>query len=327
MLILARNSEEAKAIKERVEAQGIAAWYLELWGEHIVVTPPGSRPSLDGAPVKAVIDVKVDYQLVSRWRDGTVVRIGDVEVGGRGIVVIAGPCAVESEEQIMAVAEHVKRLGAHALRGGAYKPRTSPYTFQGLGEEGLKLLAKARDATGLPVVTEVMDTADIPLVAKYADALQVGARNAQNFSLLKKLGQVGKTIVLKRGFGNTVEEWLLTAEYVALHGNGNVILVERGIRTFDKALRFTLDVGAIAYAKQATHLPVIGDPSHPAGDRRFVIPLALAILASGADGLIVEVHVDPDKALSDAKQQLTPEMFAELMSRARALAKAIGREL
>ncbi len=328
MLYAFKDRERAKAFKEVLDGEGAPSWYIEAWGYYIVATPPGvkaNRPS--GADVE--VELKGEYQLVSRaWKkDPTPVRIGDREIVEGKVFVIAGPCAVESEEQILAAAKAVKEMGAHALRGGAFKPRTSPYTFQGLGEEGLKLLAEAREATGLPVVTEVMDPQDIGLVAKHADALQIGARNMQNFSLLKKLGRAGKPVLLKRGFGNTVDEWLAAAEYVVLHGNDGVVLVERGIRTFDRTLRFTLDVGAIAYAKQATHLPVIGDPSHPAGDRRFVIPLALAILAAGADGLIVEVHPQPDKALSDAAQQLTFSQFGELMEKARALARALGKSL
>lgn len=328
MLYAFRDAERAKILKEHLDKEGVPSWYIEAWGYYIVTTPPNVKIN---PPVKAdvEVDLKGEYQLVSRaWKkDPTPVRIGDREIVEGKVFVIAGPCAVESRDQILAAAKAVKEMGAHALRGGAFKPRTSPYTFQGLGEEGLKLLAEARAATGLPVVTEVMDPQDIQLVAKYADALQIGARNMQNFSLLKKLGRAGKPVLLKRGFGNTVDEWLAAAEYVALHGNGDVVLVERGIRTFDKTLRFTLDVGAIAYAKQATHLPVIGDPSHPAGDRRFVIPLALAILAAGADGLIVEVHPQPDKALSDAAQQLTFAQFSELMEKARALARALGKNI
>jgi len=314
-------------LREELESRGVPAWYIELWGHYIVATPPGTRTEVK-TPVKAVVELKTDYQLVSReWkRDPTPVFIGDREVREGKVFIIAGPCSVEGEEQIISTALAVKEAGAHALRGGAFKPRTSPYTFQGLGEAGLKLLAKAREATGLPVTTELMDPEDLPLVVKYADAIQVGARNMQNFTLLKKLGRAGKPILLKRGFGNTVEEWLLAGEYVALHGNGGVVFVERGIRTFDRTLRFTLDVGAIAYIKQHTHLPVIGDPSHPAGDRRYVTPLALAILAAGADGLIVEVHPDPDKAWSDAKQQLTFDQFRELVAKARELARALGKE-
>lgn len=328
MLYIVESYQSGKALKEEIESRGIPAWYVELWGNYIVATPPGTK--IDGlrTPVKAVVELKTDYQLVSRqWkRDPTPVVIGDREIREGKIYIIAGPCSVETEEQILTTARAVKEAGADALRGGAFKPRTSPYTFQGLGERGLILLSKAREATGLPITTELMDPEDLPLVAKYADAIQVGARNMQNFTLLKKLGRAGKPILLKRGFGNTIDEWLLAAEYVALHGNGNIVLVERGIRTYDKTLRFTLDVGAIAYAKQHTHLPVIGDPSHPAGDRRYVIPLALAILAAGADGLIVEVHPDPDKAWSDAKQQLTFQQFEELVAKAKALAKALGKD-
>ncbi|ABL88927.1 3-deoxy-D-arabinoheptulosonate-7-phosphate synthase [Pyrobaculum islandicum DSM 4184] len=327
MLYIVEGPQQGKSLKEEIEARGVPAWYVELWGNYIVVTPPNVRLQGLNTPVKAAIELKTDSQLVSReWkRDPTPVYIGGREVREGKIFIIAGPCSVETEDQIMKTARFVKEAGADALRGGAFKPRTSPYTFQGLGEEGLKLLAKAREETGLPAVTELMDPEDMPLVVRYADAIQVGARNMQNFTLLKKLGRAGKPVLLKRGFGNTIEEWLLAAEYVALHGNGGIILVERGIRTFDKTLRFTLDVGAIAYAKQHTHLPVIGDPSHPAGDRRYVIPLALAILAAGADGLIVEVHPDPDKAWSDAKQQLTFDQFRELVQKAREVARALGK--
>jgi len=327
MLYIVDGPERGKALREELESRGVPAWYIELWGHYIVATPPGARTEVK-TPVKAVVELKTDYQLVSReWkRDPTPVFIGDREVREGKVFIIAGPCSVEGEEQIISTALAVKEAGAHALRGGAFKPRTSPYAFQGLGEAGLRLLAKAREATGLPVTTELMDPEDLPLVAKYADAIQVGARNMQNFTLLKKLGRAGKPVLLKRGFGNTVEEWLLAGEYVVLHGNGGVVFVERGIRTFDRTLRFTLDVGAIAYVKQHTHLPVIGDPSHPAGDRRYVIPLALAILAAGADGLIVEVHPDPDKAWSDAKQQLAFDQFRELVAKARELARALGKE-
>jgi len=327
MLYIVESRELGKSLRDELESRGVPAWYVELWGNYIVVTPPHVRAEGLKTPVKAVVELKTEYQLVSReWkREPTPVRIGDREVREGKVFIIAGPCSVETEGQILSTARFVKTAGADALRGGAFKPRTSPYTFQGLGEAGLKLLAKAREETGLPVVTELMDPEDMELVAKYADAIQVGARNMQNFTLLKKLGRAGRPVLLKRGFANTVEEWLLAAEYIALHGNGDVVLVERGIRTFDKTLRFTLDVGAIAYVKQHTHLPVIGDPSHPAGDRRYVIPLALAILAAGADGLIVEVHPDPDKAWSDAKQQLTFDQFAELVQKAREIAKALGK--
>jgi len=329
MIIVAKSRDDAGVIREYVEGLGKPAWMLEIYGEYLVVTPPGTSVELGKLSnlVKYTVNTNKEYQLASRdYRGETRVMVGDVEFGG-DIVVIAGPCAVESEEQLLETARAVKRAGAHALRGGAYKPRTSPYSFQGLGEEGLRILARAREETGLPVVTEVLSPEDVSTVARYADALQVGARNAQNFPLLRKLGRQGKPVLLKRGFGNSVEEWLLAAEYVMLGGNGNVILVERGIRTFERSLRFTLDIGAIPVAKSETHLPVIADPSHAAGDRKYVIPLALASIAAGADGLLVEVHINPDKAMSDSKQQLTPSMFMELMSRVREMARSLGRKL
>ncbi len=326
MLYIVDGRDRGKQLREELENAGVPAWYVELWGHHIVATPPGVKTEAK-TPVRAVIELKTEYQLVSRqWKPNTtLVKIAESEVG-RGLYIIAGPCAVETEEQIMAAAQAVKKAGGDALRGGAFKPRTSPYTFQGLGERGLQLLRKVGDAVGLPVTTELMDPEDLPTVVKYADAIQIGARNMQNFTLLKKVGRANKPVLLKRGFANTVEEWLLAAEYVALHGNGDIVLIERGIRTFDKTLRFTLDVGAIVYAKQHTHLPVLGDPSHPAGDRRYVVPLALAIVAAGADGLIVETHPNPDKAWSDAKQQLTFQQLEELISKARELAKLTAHQ-
>jgi len=224
-------------------------------------------------------------------------------------------------------AEAVKEAGARLLRGGAFKPRTSPYSFQGLGVEGLKILRRVSDEVGLPVVSEVMDTRMVETVASYVDMLQIGARNAQNFDLLREVGRAGKPVLLKRGMGNTVEEWLEAAEYIMLEGNGNVVLCERGIRTFENSTRFTLDLGAVVVAKRLTHLPICVDPSHPAGRREYVIPLALAAIAAGADMLIVEVHPKPWEALSDADQQLTFDMFRELMSKAKAVAYALGRGL
>lgn len=254
------------------------------------------------------------YKLVSKSsRDRTVVKIGDVEIGGGRPVIIAGPCSVESWEQIASVAEAVKEAGASILRGGAFKPRTSPYSFQGLGVEGLKLLRRAGDMVGMPVVTEVLDPRMVGLVAEYADMLQIGARNMQNFPLLREVGRTGKPVLLKRGFGSTIEELLNAAEYILVEGNDQVVLVERGIRTFESSTRFTLDIAAVPVLKEKTHLPVIVDPSHPAGRRSLVPPLAKAGLAAGADGLIIEVHPDPDRALSDGAQSLTIEMFRDLM--------------
>lgn len=234
-------------------------------------------------------------------------------IGNGTPTMIAGPCSVESREQILAAARAVKAAGAHALRGGAYKPRTSPRSFQGLAEEGLRLLAEARAETGLPVVTEVMDTEEIDLVAGYADMLQVGSRNMQNFALLKKIGRAGKPVLLKRGLSATIEEWLGAAEYILNSGNDQVVLCERGIRTFERYTRNTLDLGAVVAAKQLTDLPVIVDPSHAAGRREMIPALSRAALACGADGLIIEVHPDPDSALSDKEQQLTPAEFAAML--------------
>ena len=242
-------------------------------------------------------------------------------------MVAAGPCGVESREQTLTAARYVKKYGAQMLRGGAFKPRTSPYSFQGLGEEGLRILAEAREETGLPVVTEVTSPDKVALVAEYADVLQIGARNAQNFALLKEAGQSGKPVLLKRGMSMTLEEFLMSAEYILSEGNPKVILVERGIRTFEKATRFTLDVSAVPVLKSWTHLPVWIDPSHPAGTRAYVTPLALAGVAAGADGLIVETHPKPEEARSDAAQQLDEEEFAEFMSRVKALLPAVGKAL
>ena len=332
MIIVLKQREGGNEVKNLLQEKGIKYWEVTLYGRPLIVTPPGTYvEGVEKLPgVELVLNPKVKYPLASREfkQDDTIVEIGGkARLGGGYFSVIAGPCSVESEEQIMSVAEFVKKEGASALRGGAYKPRTNPYSFQGLGEEGLRLLAKAREVTGLPIVTEVMDTRDVAKVAEVADALQVGARNMQNFPLLKELGKVNKPVVLKRGFGNTVEEWFQAAEYILLGGNGNVILCERGIRTFENATRFTLDIAAIPVAKKKVHLPVIGDPSHPAGKRDLVEPLALAIVAAGADGLIVEVHPDPDKALSDAAQQLTFDQFKEMMRKVRALLEVMGKKL
>lgn len=332
MIIVLKEREGGTEVKNLLAEKGIKFWEVTLYGRPLIVTPPGTYvEGIEKLPgVELVLNPKVKYPLASREfkKDDTIVEIGGkAKLGGGYFSVIAGPCSVESEEQIMSVAEFVKKEGASALRGGAFKPRTNPYSFQGLGKEGLRLLAKAREATGLPIVTEVMDTRDVKDVAEVADALQVGARNMQNFPLLKELGKIDKPVVLKRGFGNTVEEWFQAAEYILLGGNGNVILCERGIRTFENATRFTLDIAAIPVAKKKVHLPVIGDPSHPAGKRDLVEPLALAIVAAGADGLIVEVHPDPDKALSDAAQQLTFEQFKEMMRKVRALLDVMGKKL
>ncbi len=269
------------------------------------------------------------YKLASRMSrpESTVVHVGHVAVGGPEFVVIAGPCSVESKDQLLATAEQVKRAGAGILRGGAFKPRSSPYSFQGLEEEGLKLLKLARETTGLPVVTEVMDSSDVPLVEAYADILQVGSRNSQNFSLLKRVGKSTKPVLLKRGLMTTVEEFLLSAEYILASGNDQVIMCERGIRTFETATRNTLDLSAVPILKEKTHLPIIVDPSHAVGEARYVAPMARAALAAGADGIMVEVHVNPEKALCDGDQSLTPEVFGRMVDDLRPMARLFRKRI
>jgi 3-deoxy-7-phosphoheptulonate synthase len=276
--------------------------------------------------VADAVPVSKPWKLVSREvkPDDTFVKIGAAQIGGGKFGVIAGPCAVESKEQVDTAATAVKAAGAHFLRGGAFKPRTSPYGFQGLKEEGLKILAEARVKTGLPIVTEVMDTRDVELVGRYADVLQIGARNMQNFSLLEAVGSQPKAIMLKRGLSATINEFMLAAEYILKQGNYNVILCERGIRTFETMTRNTLDLGSIPLIKRLTHLPIIIDPSHGTGDRASVPALARAAVAMGADGLMVEVHPQPEKALSDGPQSLTPDGFAKLMDSVRAIAGVVG---
>ena len=278
--------------------------------------------------VERVLPTDRPYRLASTETQDhpTIVRVGDVEFGG-SIVVIAGPCSVESRDHVLQTADEVAAAGAHLLRGGAFKPRTSPYSFQGLAEEGLKYLAEAREQSGLGIVTEVMAPEAVPMVAEYADVLQIGTRNMQNFALLAAAGMAGKPVLLKRGMMSTIEEWLLSAEYILANGNPDVILCERGIRTFETATRNTLDVSAVPVAKELSHLPVVVDPSHATGKRSLVAPVSLAALAAGADGLIIEVHPDPDHAQSDGYQSITPAQLKELMVTGRAVASAVGREL
>jgi 3-deoxy-7-phosphoheptulonate synthase len=285
---------------------------------------PGIFTVMSG--VADAVPVSKPWKLVSREvkPDDTFVKIGAAQIGGGRFGVIAGPCAVESREQVDTAATAVKAAGAHFLRGGAFKPRTSPYAFQGMKEDGLKILADARGKTGLPVVTEVMDTRDVELVGRYADVLQVGARNMQNFSLLEAVGAQPKAVMLKRGLSATIQEFLMAAEYIVKQGNYNVILCERGIRTFETMTRNTLDLGSIPLIKRLTHLPIIVDPSHGTGDRASVPAMARAAVALGADGLMVEVHPQPEKALSDGPQSLTPEGFAKLMDSVRAIAEVVG---
>ena len=269
------------------------------------------------------------YRLASRapGAPDTVVTIGDVRVGGDEVIVMAGPCSAESEAQVHATAAAVKRAGAKVLRGGAFKPRSSPYAFQGLGEEGLRLLRSAASHHDLQLASEVMDVAQIEVVAKYADILQVGARNMQNYTLLRELGQARKPVLLKRGLSATIDEWLMAAEYVLAGGNPDVILCERGIRTFETATRNTLDISAVPVVKELSHLPVVVDPSHATGRRDKVAAMARAAIAAGADGLLIEVHCDPEQALSDGAQSLYPAQFERLMAELRIIAPAIGRSI
>lgn len=283
--------------------------------------------AMDG--VEKVISILAPYKLASKEfkRDDTIIRLGDVEIGGGQIQVMAGPCAVESKEQLMEAAWIVKKSGARILRGGAFKPRTSPYAFQGLEEKGLEYLAEAREKTGLLIVTEVMDTRRVDAVAEYSDILQVGTRNMQNFPLLKEVAKYNKPVMLKRGLSSTIEEWLMAAEYIMISGNHQVILCERGIRTFETATRNTLDLSAVPLIKHMSHLPVIVDPSHGTGKWRLVQPMARAAVAAGADGLIIEVHPNPSEAICDGPQSLTPERFSDLMGELNKMASVMGRSI
>jgi 3-deoxy-7-phosphoheptulonate synthase len=300
---------------------------------HTLLGGVGGRDDFDLASFEVMEGVKEAHRIISPYKlasrgfrpDGTVVKVGGIEIGGERIVVMAGPCSVESEDQIEACAGIVARAGAKVIRGGAFKPRSSPYSFQGMGEQGLALLRAAANRHGLLVVSEVMEIAQIPLLASYADILQVGARNMQNFNLLRELGGLRKPVLLKRGIAATIEELLLSAEYVLAGGNYDVILCERGIRTFEVATRNTMDISAIPVVKSLSHLPMIADPSHGTGRRDKVAPMARAAIAAGADGLLIEVHPDPDRALSDGAQSLRPEQFEQLMAQLRAVAAAVGR--
>jgi 3-deoxy-7-phosphoheptulonate synthase len=282
---------------------------------------------LDG--VHEVLRITEPYKLASKTfkQEPTIVTIGDVRIGGDEVIVMAGPCSAESEAQVRAAAAAVRRAGAKIFRGGAFKPRSSPYSFQGLGEEGLQMLREAANAENLKLVSEVMDASQIEVIGKYCDIFQVGARNMQNFTLLRELGHVRKPVLLKRGISATIEEWLLSAEYVLSGGNTDVILCERGIRTFETATRNTFDISAIPVVKKLSHLPIIADPSHGAGRRDMVAPMARAAVAAGADGLIIEVHCDPDHALSDGAQSMFPAQFDRLMAELRIIAPAIGRSI
>lgn len=284
---------------------------------------------IDMPGVENVIPIMKPYKFVSREfkQDNTIVDVDGVSIGGPEIIIFAGPCAVENHEYFYETAKYVKEAGAKILRGGAFKPRTSPYSFQGLEEDGLKMLAEARELTGLKVVTEVVDPRDVELISKYADIIQIGARNMQNFRLLQEVGMSKKPVLLKRGLSATIEEWLMAAEYIMAEGNLNIILCERGIRTYETSTRNTLDISAIPVVKELSHLPIIVDPSHSAGIWKYVNPLSKAAIAAGADGLIIEVHSEPKKALCDGQQSLKPDNFLQLMNELREVAKAVGRIL
>jgi 3-deoxy-7-phosphoheptulonate synthase len=325
---------DVAAVEDKIRALGFTP--NEIPGStRLAIGITGNQGPLDSGMftvmpgVADAVAVSKPWKLVSREvkPDDTVIDIGGARIGGGRFGVIAGPCAVESREQVDQAAVAVKAAGAHFLRGGAFKPRTSPYAFQGMKEEGLKILAEARAKTGLPIVTEVMDTRDVELVARYADVLQVGARNMQNFALLEAVGGQPKAVMLKRGLSATIQEFLMAAEYIVKQGNYKVVLCERGIRTFEPMTRNTLDLGSIPLIKRLTHLPIIVDPSHGTGDRASVPAMARAAVALGADGLMVEVHPDPEKALSDGPQSLTPAGFMALMESVRAIAPVVGLSL
>lgn len=279
--------------------------------------------------VENIVPIMRPYKLAGRelQKEPSIINVKGVEIGGKKLAVFAGPCAIESQEQFSYVAQKVKESGANILRGGAFKPRSSPYSFAGLEAEGLKIMRKAGDETGLPICTEVLDTRDVELVASYADIMQIGARNMQNFKLLREVGKCNKPILLKRGLSSTIEEWLMAAEYIMSEGNENVILCERGIRTFEPSTRNTFDLSAIPVTKELSHLPIIADPSHAAGTYKYVDALAKGAVAAGADGLMIEVHNCPEKAMSDGEQSLTPEHFDSLIKALRPIAESVGKEL
>jgi 3-deoxy-7-phosphoheptulonate synthase len=322
-------------IMEKIRERGLAP-HLSKGQERSVIGVIGDERTIQNVPlavfpgVESVTPILSPYKLVSREfrKDTTVVTVGDgVAVGGKTVPVMAGPCAVETRAQVTGVAKAVKSSGARVLRGGAFKPRTSPYAFQGLAEEGLQYLAEAKKVTGLPIITEVVDPRDIDLVAQYADVLQIGARNMQNFRLLTEIGKQRKPVLLKRGLSATIKEFLLSAEYIMAGGNHNVMLCERGIRTFETQTRNTLDLSAVPLIQKLSHLPVVVDPSHATGRWDLVVPLARAAVAVGCDGLLVEVHGNPEEALCDGEESLTPAKFAAMMDELRKVAQAVGREI
>jgi 3-deoxy-7-phosphoheptulonate synthase len=337
IIIMRKNASETEItdVLERVGDAGFGVHLSRGVERTIIGAIGGDRGKLEGLNLEAVPGVEKvtpiskPYKLVSRdfHPEDTVVQIGKHTVGGNDLFVVAGPCSVEGRDLLLESAALVKETGAHALRAGAYKPRTSPYSFQGMGEEGLKIMAEARERFGLPLVTEVMDTRDVELIERYADVFQIGTRNMQNFSLLKEVGKARKPVLLKRGMSATIEEWLMSAEYIMSEGNHQVILCERGIRTFETATRNTLDLSAVVVAKSLTHLPVVVDPSHGVGKRGWVSAMARAAVAAGADGILVEVHQRPDEAKSDAAQTIGPATFQQMMNEISAIAEVLGRRV
>jgi 3-deoxy-7-phosphoheptulonate synthase len=328
------GEQELSGVMQKLEQSGMTG-HVSKGVERTVIgvvgqTYPELRDTLELLPgVEEVIPISKPYKLCSREfkPEDTVIKVGDSIIGGEVLTIIAGPCAVETENQVLQTARAVKAAGANVLRGGAFKPSTSPYHFRGLGKQGLEILALAREETGLPFITEVLTPQDVELVAKYADILQVGARNMQNFHLLDEVGQVKKPVMLKRGMSATIQEWLLSAEYILSQGNRQVLLCERGIRTFETHTRNTMDISAIPVIKKLSHLPIIGDPSHGTGKWYLVNPLALAAIAAGADGLMIEVHPNPDQALKDGAQSLTFDNFEQLMQQLAPVAASIGRRM
>lgn len=336
IIVMKKSVEEAKrkAVVNYIESKGLKASISE-GTEKIIIGAVGDTRKLEKSQIElmdgvdSVVSVLKPYKLVSKefHPKASIIKIKNVEIGGPKITVMAGPCALESEEQLFEIAKDVKAAGADVLRVSVYKPRTSPYSFQGFGDPGLKVIRKVADEVGLLVETEIMDVRKADLAAKYVDILRVGARNMQNFDLLKEVGKLNKPVILKRGMSATIEEFLLAAEYIMSEGNPNVIFCERGIRTYETATRNTLDISAIPLIKNVSHLPVIVDPSHAGGLRELVSPLSKASIAAGADGLLIEVHNHPEKAVSDGKQSLLPNQFSQLMKELKPIAEAVGRKM
>jgi len=328
------TAEELKELEQMLQKKGLKT-HVSKGTERTIVGILGDERLLEKDRIEGlhyvekVMPVLKPYKLASRefHPENSIVKVNGLEIGKEEVTIMAGPCAVESEEQLLETAHAVKEAGAKVLRASAYKPRTSPYSFQGLGEEGLKILKKAKKETGLVIETEVMDIRNVGLCAKYVDILRIGARNMQNFDLLREVGKINKPVILKNGISSTMEEFLMSAEYILSEGNKNVILCLRGVRTFEPAIRFPLDVSLIPLLKGTTHLPIIVDPSHATGKKELVGPLAKAAIAAGADGLLIEVHRNPEEALSDAKQQLTPEEFKKLVNELKKVAEAVGRKV